>query len=301
MSRRIITLLLTACFVGALVGAGAQPAQGDDNGNGSGTLFVGTDQEEFTGTSLPVVGPDRLGRFQTSGPNVVGGTIIVTNYPINGMGDAGGFLYAGDPLSNFIRRISYDGVLLGSTVAAFLPTCCSEDMIFDGQLLYHAHFPSVIELINPNTGAVVQTFPQTDVVGMTFVGGGDDGDDDNGDDGAAVGALPSADDDDDDGGGSGQQIWITKWGARQVGTWDPATNTFTPRFTTPTNAGGLAWDSGSRVLWVGLQGGQVVPYRLDGTPLNAGFQPFGPIPNTIDGLEFVEDIDGDDDDDNGDG
>jgi hypothetical protein len=87
------------------------------------------------------------------------------------------------------------------------------------------------------------------------------------------------------------QIWITKWGGRQVGTWDPATNTFTPRFTTPADAGGLAWDSKSRVLWVGLQGGTVVPYHLNGTPYNAGFQPFGPLGGeTVDGLEVVKQI-----------
>jgi hypothetical protein len=151
-------------------------------------------------------------------------------------------------------------------------------MIFDGELLYHPHWPLTIELVDPDSGAIVQTFAQTDVVGITFV------DDENGDDDT-------------------RQIWITKWGARQVGTWDPNTNTFTPRFMTPELAGGLAWDSRNRILWVGLFGGQVVPYRLDGTPLNAGFAPFGPLPlNTIDGLEFVHDLghddDSDDDDDN---
>jgi hypothetical protein len=256
--RRITVL----CVLGALLVLSAAPASADD-GRG-GFLFVGTDQEEFTGTSLPVVGPDRLGRFETRGPNVEDGTIIVTNYPINGMGDARHFLYAGDPLSNFIRRISYDGVLLGTTAAAFPPVCCSEDMIFDGKLLYHAHFPATIELIDPDTGAVVQTFLQADVVGMTFVGRG-----------PGVDSRRKA------------EIWITKWAGRQVGTWDPNTNTFTPRFTTPDLAGGLAWDAKGEVLWVGLRGGLVVPYSLDGTPLNAGFLPFGPILNTIDGLEFV--------------
>jgi hypothetical protein len=51
------------------------------------------------------------------------------------------------------------------------------------------------------------------------------------------------------------------------------------------------------VLWVGQRGGLVVPYRLNGTPYNSGFQPFGPIDDTIDGLEFVRKIrhHGDDD------
>lgn len=272
------------CLFGAILMAGTPPAQAH-NGH-RGFLFVGTDLEEFHGA---VNGPDRLGRFQTRGPNVVGSTIITTSYPINGMGNARGFLYSGDPFSNVIRRISYNGTLLGSTVAAFPAACCSEDMVFDGRFLYHAHHPSTIEKINPRTGALVQTYPQSDVVGMTFVDDEDDDDDDDHHghkshrfDSTASLAWFHHDDD--------RQIWITKWGARQVGTWDPATNTFTLRFTTPDLAGGLAWDSGRKVLWVGLRGGRVVPYRLNGTPYNAGFLPFGPIGDTIDGLEFVRKI-----------
>lgn len=284
MIRRILVIGV----FGSFLLLGASPAQ--PNGGHHGYLFVGTDTEEFHGAPL---GPDRLGRFRTRGPNVVGSTIITTSYPINGMGNAHGFLYSGDPNSNVIRRISYDGRLLGSTVAAFPATCCSEDMILKGRFLYHAHYPSVIEKINPRTGALVQTYAQSDVVGMTFVTEDNDDDDDDGERSrrrSSRGFAWSHRNDD-------RQIWITKWGGRQVGTWDPATNTFTPRFTTPANAGGLAWDSARSVLWVGLGGGRVVPYRLNGTPYNAGFQPFGPIPDTIDGLEFVRKIHDDDDDD----
>lgn len=56
------------------------------------------------------------------------------------------------------------------------------------------------------------------------------------------------------------QIWITHWGGRQVGIWDPNTNTFTPEFNTPSNAGGLAYDPTNGIMWVGLGGGTVVPY-----------------------------------------
>jgi hypothetical protein len=135
---------------------GAAPTQAH-NGH-RGYLFVGTDMEEFHGA---VSGLEWLGRFRTRGPNVVGSTIITTSYPINGMGNARGFLYSGDPFSNVIRRISYNGTLLGSTVAAFPAACCSEDMIFDGRFLYHAHHPSTIEKINPRTGALVQTYPHS--------------------------------------------------------------------------------------------------------------------------------------------
>jgi hypothetical protein len=286
LRRLTVSIAGVAALAVALLLLGAPAAQA--NGGHRGYLFAGTDDEEFHGA---VLGPDRLGRFRTRGPNVVSGTIITTSYPINGMTDARGFLYSGDPLSNVIRRISYNGSLLGSTVAAFPPACCSEDMVFDGRFLYHAHYGSTIEKINPRTGALVQTYLQFDVVGMTFVTKEDDDDDDEDDRGSGFGRFVSTavlawshhrD--------KHRQIWISKWNAQQVGTWDPATNTFTPRFTTPDLAGGLAWDSKSKVLWVGLVGGRVVPYRLNGTPYNAGFLPFGPIEDTIDGLEFVKNI-----------
>lgn len=291
--RRFVVICLFCGFLMAAAAPGQSQANGGHGGKRGGFLFTGTDSEEFGGA----VSADRLGRFRTRGPNVVAGGIIATAFPINGMTDAHGFLYSGAPRSNVIRRITYDGSLLGSTVAAIPTTCCSEDMILDGRFLYHAHYPSTIEKINAATGALVQTYAQPNVVGMTFVTADDD-DDDHGDDDHHGGKKFARFDltkgvvlfdhgDDDD-----RQIWITKWSARQVGTWDPATNAFTPRFSTPQNAGGLAWDSGKKVLWVGLGGGRVVPYRLNGMPYNAGFFPFGPLAgsDTIDGLEFVRKI-----------
>jgi hypothetical protein len=293
----VIRRLLVICLFGAFLMVAVAPAQpnGGTSGKRGGFLFIGTDAEEFGGA----VSADRLGRFQTRGPNVVGGGIIATAFLINGMTNAHGFLYSGDPRSNVIRRISYDGSLLGSTVAGIPAVCCSEDMILDGRFLYHAHHPSTIEKINAATGALVHTYAQPNVVGMTFVTNDNDDEDDN-DDGHHEGkkfarfdltqGVRLFDHGDNDDEGDDRQIWITKWSARQVGTWDPATNIFTPRFTTPQNAGGLAWDPGKKVLWVGLGGGLVVPYHLNGTPYNAGFRPFGPIADTIDGLEFVRKI-----------
>jgi hypothetical protein len=59
-----------------------------------GTLFIGTDEEDFLGTL-----PDRLGKFATTGPVIGPGVIIPLDYPLNGMVNGGGFLYAGDALS----------------------------------------------------------------------------------------------------------------------------------------------------------------------------------------------------------
>ena len=85
----------------------------------------------------------------------------------------------------------------------------------------------------------------------------------------------------------GSDIWISKWNNRQVGIWDPSTNIFTSVFNTPSNAGALAFDPDSGILWVGRQGGWVEPYDLAGNLLATGFQPFGAISQTIDGLTIL--------------
>ncbi|THD59563.1 PEPxxWA-CTERM sorting domain-containing protein [Phenylobacterium sp.] len=127
-------------------------------------------------------------------------------------------------------------------------------MIWTGTELYHAQYGNGIQQIDINTGQVLSNQSQPDVVGMSFVGG---------------------------------QIWITQWSGREVGIWNPTTNAFTPEFSTPSNAGGLAYDPTDGIMWVGLEGGSVVPYTLAGVQLNGGFQPFGEIDDTIDGLAFL--------------
>jgi hypothetical protein len=217
-------------------------------------LFIGTDENTFNG-----VLPDQLGVATVNGANLGSETNYATTFHINGMTDVTGqnFLYAGDPFSNAINTVSYTGALLASTPITGMATgCCNEDMIWTGTQLYHAQFNNGIQLINLSTGSIVSTQSQPDVVGMAFANG---------------------------------QIWITHWANQQVGIWDPLTNTFTSVFSTPTAAGGLAFDPTANIMWVGLGGGTVVPYTLAGVPLNAGFQPFGPTSggDTIDGLAFL--------------
>src|SRR5438105_5047202 len=86
---------------------------------------------------------------------------------------------------------------------------------------------------------------------------------------------------------------MTHWAAHQVGTWDPLTNIFIPVFSTPDDAGALAFDPTSNILWVGQLGGQIIPYSLLGVQLGAGFNPIannsafnGFNVDTIDGLTF---------------
>lgn len=227
----------------------------------AGTLFVGADVEEF-GNHLPFP-PDRLGKVTTNGADFVSQVIIpLGNLPsgapilLNGMADGGGFLFAGTPLMNTLHRLDYDGNLISSINAPGIPSggCCNEEMLYAANgKFYHAHFSDVIREIDPVLGTELDVFPQPDTVGMALVG---------------------------------SDIWISHWAAREVGIWDPVANSFTYKFSTPTNAGGLAYDPDNGIMWVGRQGGMVEPYSLAGVLLGHGFQPFGDIPDTIDGLVF---------------
>jgi len=233
----------------------------------AGTLFVGADVEEFAGTT-----PDRLGKVTTNGGAFVSQVIIsLGNLPsgapilLNGMADGGGFLFAGTPSLNTLHRLDFNGGLISSINAPGIPNsgCCNEEMLFaaDGKF-YHAHYNDAIREINPVTGAQVAIFTQTDVVGMALVG---------------------------------TDIWISKWSGDSFGTWDPATNTYTVmKQLSGANVGALAYDPGANIMWVGRQGGVVEAYDLSvaGIPLIAGsaFQPFGNIPDTIDGLVFLGEV-----------
>ena len=218
----------------------------------AGTLFIGSDVNTFAGAPN-----DKLGVATVSGANLVSQTNYTTSIYINGMTDVSGqnFLYSGDPYSAAINKIDYTGNLISSTpIAGWNTSCCKEDMIWTGTQLYHGQYGYGITLIDVNAGTVGALQSQPDVVGMAYANG---------------------------------NIWISQWSGQSVGTWDPITNIYTSLFNTPTNAGGLAFDPINAIMWVGLQGGYVIPYTLAGVELNGGFQPFGNIGDTIDGLAFL--------------
>jgi PEP-CTERM motif len=237
----------------------------------AGTLFVGSDTEDFSGVPSAAFPTDRLVKATVTGAVFNSQiTIPLGNLPtgapilLNGLADGGGFLYAGTPSQNLLERLDFDGNLIGFINAPGIPNggCCNEEMLLvpqagGGANFYHVHYSDAITQIDPVTGALIATFAQSDVVGMALVG---------------------------------NTIWISKWLERQVGTWDPSTNTFTPVFSTPTNAGALAYDPDNSIMWVGRQGGTVEPYDLTGVLLGGGFQPFGDIPDTIDGLTFLGEV-----------
>ena len=251
-----INMMANGYMLLASLSGGVAPATSNAF-NIDGLLFAGTDHNTVSGTPLP----DQLGRFTINGTSMTGGGALSVNYYINGMAQAGKFLYAGDPNSNTLRTIDFNGGLVSSVAAGFPNACCNEDMHFDAanNVLWHANNSLEIEKLDPATGAVITAYPQSDVVGITFVG---------------------------------NTIWITKWAGQQVGTWDPTTNTFTMKFATPANAGGLAYDPVNGTLWVGLQGGLVVPYDpTTGLAKGSVFSPFGGLgADTVDGLEFVSQV-----------
>jgi hypothetical protein len=240
----------------------------------AGTLYVGADVEDFVGGFPPGSGFDRLGVIDTTGATVNSSFIITTDFLLNGMADAGGRLLTGTPNANTLRYVGFDGSDQGAFPAA-IPSndCCNEEMLFvptpTGEVLYHAHWsPGLDGVAGIRTldaaGNQVDFDQISEVVGMALIN---------------------------------SQIWITRWAPKEVGTWDPATNTFTVAFDLDTlglgglgNAGALAWDPFNQVLWLGSQGGFITPFSLTGTQLGPSYQPFGPMPDTIDGLTFVGEV-----------
>jgi hypothetical protein len=254
-----ISILLLA-FIGMHLSANAQ-ARGDAAQGPR--LYCGTDETGFDGEN------GQLAVVHTAGASLVGAVKLYNlSVPVNGISFDDTFLWTGQPeevgsvVGNTLRKIS---AALPPTVLATIPpgsnsfssACCSEQMVVFKGNLYHAHYDDVIQQLYVDASGnseVQQTYPQTDVVGMAS---------------------------------DGTKLWISKWSEQQVGTWDPASNVFTVIFSTPYDAGALAWDLQNHVLWVGMTNGWVIPYNAKGTQLGTGFQPFGAIGNTIDGLAFV--------------
>lgn len=229
----------------------------------SGILIAARDTEDFAALL-----PDAIAKTTTTGA-VAGLTqLIPTTYQVNGIGDGGGFLFAGSAVQNNFLTIDYDGNLLTSSTSAAYNTggaCCNEDIAYDALSgrVYRGIYSDRI-VATDTSGVFIQQWAISDVVGMAYVNG---------------------------------ELWISKWSQREVGTWDPVGG-YTKKFDTDGaggvngNAGGLAYDPFDDILWIGFQGGLVVPWTLTGTKLNNGYQPFGAMSQTIDGLVFLGEAQG---------
>jgi hypothetical protein len=199
-------------------------------------------------------GANLIGIVQTNGASAGPVTIINTSYPVNGLAAASGFLFAGDPTSATLRTITPAGALSSSVTGNFPTGCCGESMYYDGTNLWHVHYATEIEKLNPATGTVIATYAQTGKVGITPVNG---------------------------------VLWLSDWDTGDVGPWNPVTNTFTPAFNTGAESfpAGLAFDPAANVLCFGNGSNDgVVPYNLTGTALNGGFVPFNGQGDEIDGM-----------------
>ena len=97
-----------------LVGVVALTLTSLSNWASAGTLFIGTDTSVFNGLSTSY-----LFKATVSGPNFVSEAAIPLNFPLNGIGDGPGFLYAGDPTTNTLRTIDYNGNLITSVTGGF--------------------------------------------------------------------------------------------------------------------------------------------------------------------------------------
>ena len=262
--RFLIGLSAAALFVAIVVGGSAAQAA---------LLFVGSDHTEFGVGGAP---PDILGRYTTNGANMTGGGTIATPYAFNGLGEGAGFLYAGQYDSTTMRRIDYAGNTIGVPFTAGVSsTQFNEDMAGSGGTLWHSYFGSAssgtVRQLDAN-GVLQNSWNVTDSAG-------------NG-----IGVVGSA--------LVGNQLWVTNWDGQTVGTFSTTTGIYTSVFSvqdpsgTSVNAGALAYDADTSVLWVGMQGGWVRPYNTAGVSLGTGFQPFGPtVGATIDGLALVTDSD----------
>ena len=224
-----------------------------------GILFAGTDFEEFGSLQ------DRIGIFSTVGSNETGGLVVNVPYAVNGLTTFGdvNLLTGTTFISDLTEVAKADVTTVLNTFDADTPDApFNGDLAYDGTSVWRGHYAwgesgSIRELDANNLTGPALAVHSLDfgVIGMTIAEG---------------------------------DIWITAFSQQLVGTWDPGTNTFSPVFSTLAgNPAGLAYDSLSQVLWVGHSGGLVAPFDLTGTPLGAGFKPFGNINATIDGQAFM--------------
>lgn len=216
----------------------------------AGTLLAASNYEEFRGLST-----DRFYRASTASSTILSSTIVNTTFPVGALSEVNAsYVLAGSASSRVVRQIDLDGNLLGSTTTGLPVNCCNADFAYENGRMFRAHYSRGIYELNPATGAVLSFNSIPDVVGMTYVNG---------------------------------VIWISRWSTGQIGTWDPATNEFTLRFSLTTRVGGLAWDPDSATLWVGRQFGIVEPFDLNGNSIGPQTRPFGNIDESIDGLAYV--------------
>ena len=201
-----------------------------------GTLFAVTDEFAFLHSAT-----GEISMTPITGITPGATTLVTSDFPVNGIGPAaGGLVYGGTPFDNLMRTVDPGtGATVTSVTAGFSTAdgnlTANEQFAFNGTTLYHVQFGNggglgSIQQLDPITGAVLATDVQSQMIGIVF---------------------------------AGNQLWVSSFLGKSVGTFDFASNTYTPKFTLAGAGGGLAYDSSTGTLWVGETGNTgVSSYRI---------------------------------------
>jgi hypothetical protein len=203
------------------------------------------------------------------------------NFRAHSVALVGNQLVTGEPDVNVRRRLDLDGTLRNTTVLDEFPN--SQGGF--GDLAYDMRNPArpVLWHASRGGGGIWELDPQT----LTLLA--------NHSPAGQARGITIVD----------NEIWIARFPpatpsdptddlTTEVGVWDPSNPFFgfIFRFSLPFGVVSLAYDPVEQVLWVGTyinapNGPSVIPYRLDGTPINAGFAPGFPVLDyVITGLEL---------------
>jgi hypothetical protein len=222
----------------------------------AGTLYLGTDNT--IGSS------GILGIYATNGAAVTSKTAVnpADGRSFNGVGEGLGLngIVTGGWGHEFDTR-NLAGNLISQSNNFFTPyPTVNEDFAGNGSQIWRVVYSPTIYLLNPDgtTNQAHTLSGASGLVGLTFVG---------------------------------RQLWAGDFNAGTIGTVNTTTDTYTPVFTPAgltAEVGGLAYDAGSGVLWVGSQA-VIAPFDLAGNRLGANIDTSGELGSAgfIDGLAFV--------------
>jgi hypothetical protein len=220
----------------------------------AGTLYLGTDNT--IGSS------GVLGIYTTNGASVTTMTSVnpADGRQFNGVGE--GLGYTGIVTGGWNREFDTRD-LAGNLITQsnnFFSTNVNEDFAGNGSQIWRAVYGPSIYLLNSDgtTNQAHTLSGASGIVGLTFVG---------------------------------KQLWAGDFNAGTIGTVNTITDTYTPVFTPgglTAEVGGLAFDSGNGVLWVGSQA-VIAPFDLAGNRLGANVDTSGQLgaAGFIDGLAFI--------------
>jgi hypothetical protein len=224
----------------------------------AGTLYLGTDNS--------IGGPGLLGIYTTNGPTVTSKTVVfpADGRQFNGVGEGLGLIeiVTGGWGHEFDKR-DLAGNMITQSDNFFTPyATVNEDFAGNGKQIWRLVYTASargLYLLNPDgtTNQAHTLLGNPGLVGLTF---------------------------------AGPQLWASDFDTGTIGTVNTSTDTYAPLFTPsglPAQVGGLAYDAGGGVLWIG-SGGVIAPFDLAGNRLGANVDTTGQLGSGfIDGVAFI--------------